>query len=148
MVIKKGEEAKLVLVGMGRGAQKIWLCRRRGVTIVRQNRSESGVNCIVLYCIEGVVIAAQCTATQPFQDLLCSPEFRYYQDVNMPIKLGTLVSRNFSYCRMNCILSHIVSYFRYSCISKILLLLVELNFNSYCILCQVLLYLEDSLIVS
>ena len=36
-----------------------------------------------LYCIERVVIAAQCTAT--FSDLLCSPEFRYY-DVNMPIK--------------------------------------------------------------
>ena len=29
--------------------------------------------CIVLCCIEGVVIAAQCTAT--FSDLLCSPEF-------------------------------------------------------------------------
>ena len=33
-------------------------------------------SCIVLYCIDGVVIAAQCTAT--FQDILCSPEFRYY----------------------------------------------------------------------
>ena len=32
--------------------------------------------CIVLYCIDGVVIAAQCTAT--FSDPLCSPEFRYY----------------------------------------------------------------------
>ena len=30
--------------------------------------------CIVLYCIEGVVMAAQCTAT--FSDLLCSAEFR------------------------------------------------------------------------
>ena len=27
--------------------------------------------CIVLYCIDGVAIAAQCTAT--FSDLLCSP---------------------------------------------------------------------------
>ena len=25
-------------------------------------------------------------ALRPFQDLLCSPEFRYYQDENMPIK--------------------------------------------------------------
>ena len=41
-------------------------------------------HCIVLYCVEGVVIAAQCTAT--FSDLLCSPEFRYYKDVNMSIK--------------------------------------------------------------
>ena len=32
--------------------------------------------CIVLYCIEGVVITALFTAT--FSDLLCSPEFRYY----------------------------------------------------------------------
>ena len=31
---------------------------------------------IVLYCIEGVVIAAQCTGT--FPDLLFFPEFRYY----------------------------------------------------------------------
>ena len=38
----------------------------------------------ILYCINRVVIAAQCTAT--FQDLLCFPEFRYYKDVNMPIK--------------------------------------------------------------
>jgi hypothetical protein len=30
---------------------------------------------IVLYCIEGMVIPAQCTAT--FSDLLCSPEFGY-----------------------------------------------------------------------
>ena len=35
--------------------------------------------CIVLYCNDGVFIAAQCTAT--FSDLLCTPEFRYYQDV-------------------------------------------------------------------
>ena len=42
------------------------------------------VKVIVLYCIKGVVIAAQCTTT--FSDLLCSPEFRYYQDVNTPIK--------------------------------------------------------------
>ena len=31
--------------------------------------------CIVFYCIEEVVIAAQCTAT--FSDLLCSPEIGY-----------------------------------------------------------------------
>ena len=31
------------------------------------------VDCI---CIDGVIIAAQCTAT--FSDLLCSPKFRYY----------------------------------------------------------------------
>ena len=40
--------------------------------------------CTVLYCIEGVVIAVQCTAT--LSDLLCSPEFTYYYDVNVPIK--------------------------------------------------------------
>ena len=33
-------------------------------------------SCIVLYCIEGVVIAAQCTVT--FSDLLGSTEFKYY----------------------------------------------------------------------
>ena len=32
-------------------------------------------NCIVLYCIEGVVTATQCIAK--FSDLLHSPEFRY-----------------------------------------------------------------------
>ena len=32
--------------------------------------------CIALHCIDGVVIATQCTAI--FPDLLCSPEFRYY----------------------------------------------------------------------
>ena len=31
---------------------------------------------IVFYCLEGVVIAAQCTTT--FSDLLGFPEFRYY----------------------------------------------------------------------
>ena len=36
---------------------------------------------IVLYCIDGVVIAAQCTAT--FLRSIVHPEFRY---VNMPIK--------------------------------------------------------------
>jgi hypothetical protein len=40
--------------------------------------------CVVLYFIEGVVIAAQCIAS--FSDILCSPEFRYYLDLNMPIK--------------------------------------------------------------
>ena len=33
-------------------------------------------NYVVLYCIDGVVIAAA-NALRPFQDLLCSPEFRY-----------------------------------------------------------------------
>ena len=31
---------------------------------------------VVLYCIDGMVIAAQCTAT--FTDLLCCPELMYY----------------------------------------------------------------------
>ena len=31
---------------------------------------------IFCICFDGVVIAAQCTAT--FSDLLCSPEFSYY----------------------------------------------------------------------
>ena len=34
------------------------------------------IHTCLLFCIDGVVIAAQCTAT--FSDLLCSPEFRYY----------------------------------------------------------------------
>ena len=38
----------------------------------------------VCICFDGVVIATQCTAT--FEDLLCSLEFRYYQDVNMPFR--------------------------------------------------------------
>ena len=37
--------------------------------------SMSLLYCIVLYCIEGVVIAAQCTPT--FSDFLRSPEFGY-----------------------------------------------------------------------
>ena len=40
------------------------------------NSNGDVVYCIVLYCIEGVVIPAQCTAM--FSDLLCSLEFRYY----------------------------------------------------------------------
>ena len=32
--------------------------------------------CMVLYCFDGMLIAAQCTAT--FSDLMCSPKFRYY----------------------------------------------------------------------
>ena len=46
------------------------------------------IHCRAAYCIcicfDWVVIAAQCTAT--FSDLLCSPEFRYYWDVNMSNK--------------------------------------------------------------
>ena len=38
---------------------------------------------VVLYCIDGVVIAAQWTAT--FLRSIVLPEFRYL-DVNMPIK--------------------------------------------------------------
>ena len=36
-----------------------------------------GQNYIVLYCIDRVVIAVL-MAQQPLQDLLCSPDFRYY----------------------------------------------------------------------
>ena len=53
-----------------------WSSHEAGPTISQQQRPR--VQCmiyIVLYCIEGVVIAAQCTAT--FSDLLCSPEFWY-----------------------------------------------------------------------
>ena len=32
-----------------------------------------------------MVITVECTAT--FSDLWCSPEFGYYKDVNMPIKV-------------------------------------------------------------
>ena len=56
-------------------------CRGPGSTCLHKHRSNE---ChIVLYCIEEVVIVAQ---LRPFQDLLCSREFRYYQEVNMPIK--------------------------------------------------------------
>ena len=51
----------------------------------------------VLYCIDGVVIAAQYTAN--FYDLLCSPEFRYYYDVNTPIKFWS--EANFSGLRFS-----------------------------------------------
>ena len=54
---------------------------------IRQNRTRSTqiLFCVFCICFGGVVITAQCTET--FSDLLCSPEFRYYYDVNMPIKV-------------------------------------------------------------
>ena len=43
-------------------------------------------NHCILYCIVLKGWSLLPNALQPFQDLLCFPEFRYYQDVNMLIK--------------------------------------------------------------
>ena len=41
----------------------------------------------LLYCIVLMGWSLLPNALRPFQDILCFPEFRYYQDVNMPIKV-------------------------------------------------------------
>ena len=44
------------------------------------------ISCIVMYCIVLKGWSLLPDVLRPFQDLFCSPEFRYYWDVNMPIK--------------------------------------------------------------